>query len=59
MTTTALRHLRPARGLWIGLGIALFALPVIRQVFRLINPAPGTGLLTARELLMFASAAGL
>jgi len=50
---------RPAAVTWVGLCIALFALPVIRQLFRSINPTPGTGLLTARELLMFASGAAL
>ena len=49
----------PARSTWIGLGIALFALPAIRQGFRLITLTPGTSLLTARELLMLASAAVL
>lgn len=48
---------RPAASTWVGLGIALFALPAIRQVFRQITLTPGTALLTTRELLMFASAA--
>jgi membrane protease YdiL (CAAX protease family) len=50
---------RSAARTWVGLCIALFALPVIRQLFRWINPTPGTGLLSARELMMFATAAGL
>jgi membrane protease YdiL (CAAX protease family) len=50
---------RPAAATWIGLGIALFALPLIRQVFRMVNPAPGTALLTTRELVMFASVIAL
>jgi membrane protease YdiL (CAAX protease family) len=58
-TTNVACTFRPARSSWIGLGIALFGLPAIRQVFRLINPNPGTGLVTVREVLTFASAAVL
>ena len=50
---------RPTASTWVGLGIALFALPLIRQVFRMINPTPGTALLTTRELVMFASVVAL
>ena len=58
-TATVSTTFHPTGRTWTGLGIALFALPLVRQVFRLINPSPGTALLTARELLMFASATGL
>jgi uncharacterized protein len=58
-TATVSTTAQPARSSWIGICIALFALPAIRQAFRLINPAPGTALLTARELLMFASVVAL
>ena len=56
-TSTVSTASRPAASTWIGVCIALFALPAIRQAFRLISLTPGTGLLTTRELLMFASAA--
>jgi len=58
-TATVSTTFHPTGRTWTGLGIALFVLPLVRQVFRLINPSPGTALLTARELLMFASATGL
>src|ERR1700723_1136302 len=41
---------------WIGLGLSLFSMLIIRQVFRAVNPEPGTGLALAREACMFASA---
>jgi membrane protease YdiL (CAAX protease family) len=59
VTATSSATFRPVRNSWIGLCVALFALLLIWQVFRVINPTLGTGLFTARELLMFASAAGL
>lgn len=58
-TTNVSTTFRPAPSTWIGLGVALFGLPAIRQVFRVINPNPGADLVTVRELLTFATAAGL
>jgi membrane protease YdiL (CAAX protease family) len=43
---------------WLGLGISLFGMLVIRQAFRAITPEPGPGLSLAREACMF-TAAGL
>jgi membrane protease YdiL (CAAX protease family) len=58
-TATVSSTVHSSRSTWIGLCIALFALPAIREVFRLITLTPGTGPLTARELLMLASVAAL
>jgi membrane protease YdiL (CAAX protease family) len=41
---------------WIGLGLSLFSMLIIRQVFRAVTPEPGTALTLAREACMFASA---
>jgi membrane protease YdiL (CAAX protease family) len=41
---------------WLGLGISLFSMIVIRQAFRAITPEPGTNLTLVREICMFASA---
>src|ERR1700674_637276 len=50
---------RPASATWVGLFISLFGMLLIRQVFRLISLTPGASLVTAREILIFASAAVL
>ncbi len=44
---------------WLGLGISLFSMIVIRQAFRAISPEPGVALTLAREACIFASAATL
>jgi membrane protease YdiL (CAAX protease family) len=44
---------------WFGLGLSLFSMLVIRQVFRAVTPEPGTALTLAREACMFASAGAL
>jgi membrane protease YdiL (CAAX protease family) len=44
---------------WFGLGLSLFSMLVIRQVFRAVTPEPGTALALAREACMFASAGAL
>jgi membrane protease YdiL (CAAX protease family) len=44
---------------WFGLGLSLFSMLVIRQVFRAVTPEPGTALTLAREGCMFASAGAL
>ncbi|MGB7148800.1 MAG: CPBP family intramembrane glutamic endopeptidase [Terriglobales bacterium] len=41
---------------WIGLGLSLFSMLIIRQAFRAVTPEPGTALTLAREACMFASA---
>lgn len=46
----------PAATSWIGLGLSLFSMLIIRQVFRTITPEPGAALTLAREACMFASA---
>jgi len=53
---------RPAtdkRVTWLGLGVSLFSMIIIRQGFRAISPEPGTALALTREACMFASAAVL
>jgi len=49
---------RPSANLvtWLGLGLSLFSMIVIRQAFRTVTPEPGTALALAREACMFASA---
>lgn len=47
---------RPGRATWIGLFIALFGMLIIRQIFRMINPDPGTGVVIVREASYFALA---
>jgi len=44
---------------WLGLGLSLFSMLVIRQVFRAVAPEPGTTLVLAREACMFLSAGAL
>jgi membrane protease YdiL (CAAX protease family) len=44
---------------WIGLGVSLFSMLIIRQAFRTVTPEPGTALTLAREACMFASAGAL
>jgi membrane protease YdiL (CAAX protease family) len=61
MTTTAV-VVRPARInvlTWLGLGISLFSMLVIRQAFRAITTEPGTTLALLQEGCMFAAAAAL
>jgi uncharacterized protein len=41
---------------WIGLGLSLFSMLIIRQMFRAVTPEPGAALTLAREACMFASA---
>jgi uncharacterized protein len=50
---------RPGLATWTGLFIAFFAMLLIRQVFRMINPDPGPALVVVREALYFASAGAL
>jgi membrane protease YdiL (CAAX protease family) len=58
-TDTIAANKRPASATWVGLFISLFGMLLIRQVFRLISLTPGASLVTAREILIFASAAVL
>jgi len=44
---------------WVGLFIALFGLPVIRQAIRTVSHDAGTSLVVVREVLYFASAGTL
>jgi membrane protease YdiL (CAAX protease family) len=44
---------------WLGLGISLFSMLIIRQVFRAVTPEPGAALTLAREACMFAAAGAL
>ncbi len=44
---------------WIGLGVSLFSMLIIRQAFRTVTPEPGTALTLAREACMFGSAGAL
>jgi uncharacterized protein len=41
---------------WLGLGLSLFSMIIIREVIRTITPVPGTTLTLTREACMFASA---
>lgn len=41
---------------WVGLGLSLFSMLIIRQAFRAITPEPGATLALAREACIFASA---
>ena len=41
---------------WVGLGLSLFSMLIIRQAFRMVTPEPGTALTLAREACMFAAA---
>jgi len=41
---------------WIGLGVSLFSMLVIRQVFHTISPQADTALALTREVCMFAAA---
>lgn len=41
---------------WIGLGLSLCSMLIIRQAFRAVTPEPGTALTLAREACMFANA---
>lgn len=50
---------RPGPATWVGLFLALFGMLLIRQIFRMINPDPGTGLVVVREVFYFASAGAL
>ncbi len=50
---------RPGVATWVGLFIALFGMLLIRQIFRMINPDPGTALVVVREALYFACAGAL
>jgi uncharacterized protein len=50
------RPIANKRATWFGLGISLFSLVILRQVFRGVTPEPGTALVLAREACMFASA---
>jgi uncharacterized protein len=53
---TVAANKRPASATWIGLFISLFGMLLIRQVFRLISLTPGASLVTAREMITFATA---
>jgi len=58
-TTTVERPAARNAATWLGLGIPLFGMLLIRQAFRAITTEPGTGLTLAREACMFLSAGGL
>ncbi|HXY10502.1 MAG TPA: type II CAAX endopeptidase family protein [Terriglobales bacterium] len=44
---------------WLGLGISLFSMILIREAFRAISAEPGPALVLAREACMFAAAGAL
>ena len=50
------RPIANKRATWFGLGISLFSLVILRQVFHAVAPQTGTALVLAREACMFASA---
>jgi membrane protease YdiL (CAAX protease family) len=55
-TTIDTQSSKSATATWLGLGISLFGMLIIRQGFRAVTTEPGPGLTLAREACMFAAA---